>query len=54
MPPSGHGMHHYYFWIFALDQELNLPVGLTMAELFEFIEPSVIAMNRLIGTYERQ
>lgn len=54
MPPSGHGLHHYYFWILALDQELNLPVGLTMAELFEFIEPSVIAMNRLIGTYDRQ
>ena len=53
MPPQGHGIHHYYFWIFALDQELNLPQGLTMVELFDFIEPSVIAMNRLIGTYER-
>ena len=53
MPPEGHGMHHYFFMIFALDAELSLPAGLTMWELMEKIEPNVIGMNRLVGTYRR-
>lgn len=53
MPPEGHGTHHYYFWILALDKELKLEPGLTMWEFLEKSEPNVIGMNRLIGTYER-
>ena len=53
MPPEGHGTHHYFFWLFALDAELELDPGLTMWELLETIEPNVIAMNRLVGTYSR-
>jgi len=54
LPPPGHGVHHYFFWVFALDRELALPPGLTMWELLERIEPSVLAMNRYVGTYERR
>jgi Raf kinase inhibitor-like YbhB/YbcL family protein len=53
MPPEGHGTHHYYFWVFALDTETDLEPGLTMEALLEKIEPHVIGMNRLIGTYRR-
>lgn len=53
MPPEGHGPHHYFFWLMALDAEPDLPAGLTLWELLEKIEPHVIAMNRLVGTYER-
>ncbi len=53
MPPKGHGVHHYYFWVLALDQEVKLPAGLTLWELLERIEPHVIGMNRLVGTYAR-
>ena len=53
MPPPGHGTHHYYFWILALDTMLSLPVGLNMVELFSEIEPAVVGMNRLVGTYSR-
>lgn len=53
MPPNGHGGHHYYFWILALDAETDLPPGLTMWQLLDKIEPHVIAMNRLVGTYKR-
>ncbi len=53
MPPGGHGIHHYYFWILALDKELDLEPGLTMWKLLERIEPHIIGMNRLIGTYQR-
>jgi Raf kinase inhibitor-like YbhB/YbcL family protein len=53
MPPEGHGVHHYFFWVLALDRELQLEPGLTMGQLLEKVEPHVIGMNRLVGTYER-
>ncbi len=53
MPPEGHGVHHYFFWVLALDAELNLPVGLTLSELLEKVEPHLLGMNRLVGTYQR-
>jgi Raf kinase inhibitor-like YbhB/YbcL family protein len=53
MPPEGHGTHHYFFWLLALDQDLDLEEGLTMWQLLERIEPHVIAMNRLVGTFRR-
>lgn len=53
MPPEGHGPHHYFFWVLALDRELDLEPGLTMEALLERVEPHVIGMNRLVGTYKR-
>lgn len=53
MPPEGHGPHHYFFWLLALNEELNLEPGLTLWQLLERIEPHVIGMNRLVGIYER-
>lgn len=54
MPPPGHGKHHYYFWLLALDADPGLPAGLTLWEFLKRAEPHVIGMNRLIGTYERK
>jgi len=53
MPPEGHGTHRYFFWLFALGTEVSLDPGLTMWELLQKIEPDVIGMNRLMGTYSR-
>ena len=53
MPPEGHGTHRYFFWLFALNSPAELDPGLTMWELLTRIEPSVIGMNRLMGTYTR-
>lgn len=53
MPPEGHGTHHYFFWLIALDEELDLEEGLTLWELLEKIEPHAIGMNRLVGTFSR-
>lgn len=53
MPPVGHGLHHYYFWILALDIEPALPDGLALAEFLEKVEPHILGMNRLVGTYSR-
>lgn len=53
MPPEGHGTHHYYFWILALDKNLDLQAGLTMKQFLEQAEPHITAMNRMVGTYKR-
>ena len=53
MPPEGHGPHHYYFWVLALDQALTLEPGLSLWQFLDQVEPHVIGMNRLIGTYKR-
>jgi phosphatidylethanolamine-binding protein (PEBP) family uncharacterized protein len=53
MPPNGHGLHNYYFWVLALDEAVALEPGLTMWHLLEKIEPHLIGMNRLMGRYKR-
>jgi Raf kinase inhibitor-like YbhB/YbcL family protein len=53
MPPEGHGRHHYFFWLLALGAEPELPEGLSLWQLLEKIEPHLIGMNRLVGTYQR-
>jgi hypothetical protein len=50
-PPPGHGPHHYYFWIYALDDDLGLEPGLDRRALHDRIEDHVIEQARLIGTY---
>jgi Raf kinase inhibitor-like YbhB/YbcL family protein len=50
-PPPGHGTHHYYFWVYALDEDLELPSSLDRRALFEQIEDHVIEQARVIGTY---
>lgn len=53
MPPEGHGLHSYYFWVLALDHQTNLPEGLTLTKLLKEVEPHLLGMNRLVGTYHR-
>lgn len=48
-PPPGHGTHHYYFWVYALDRAVD---GTPSRE--EFLDAygdSIIEQNRVIGTY---
>jgi len=51
-PPPGHGTHHYYFWVYALDEDLDLEPGLDRRALFERIEDHVIEQARLVGTFK--
>jgi Raf kinase inhibitor-like YbhB/YbcL family protein len=53
MPPPGHGVHHYYFKLYALDQTASLGAGATKEELLAAIEGHVLAEGELVGTYER-
>ncbi len=52
-PPDGHGRHHYYFWVYALDEDLGLEPGLSRTELLGRIEDHVIEQARVVGTYKR-
>ena len=51
-PPPGHGPHHYYFWVYALDDDLGLEPGLDRRALLERIEDHVIEQARVVGIYE--
>lgn len=53
MPPEGHGKHLYYFMVLALDHQTALPEGLSMAELLKEVEPHLLGIDRLVGTYQR-
>ena len=50
-PPPGHGNHHYYFWVYALDDDVDLKPGLDRPSLMEKIEDHVIEQARLVGTF---
>lgn len=53
-PPPGHGTHHYYFWVYALDEDVELEPGLDRRALLERIEDHVIEQARLVGTYRNE
>lgn len=53
-PPEGHGPHHYYFWLYALDTEIDAGPELTRAQLLDRIRDHVIEQARIVGVYERQ
>ena len=50
-PPQGHGVHHYFFHVYALDTDLDAEGGLTRRELLDRIEGHIIEQARLVGTY---
>jgi Raf kinase inhibitor-like YbhB/YbcL family protein len=52
-PPPGHGPHRYFFRLYALDVEVDLPAGASRAELEGALEGHVLAGAELIGRYER-
>ncbi|NEU76185.1 YbhB/YbcL family Raf kinase inhibitor-like protein [Hassallia byssoidea VB512170] len=52
-PPPGHGIHHYYFWLYALDKELDLKPSLNREQLLNAIADHIIEQARVVGIYER-
>jgi len=51
-PPSG--THRYYFKIFALDRELDLPTGTKRSQLDAAIKGHVVAQGELMGRYSKR
>lgn len=50
-PPSG--IHRYFFKIYALDTNLELPPGATKTQLQRAMEGHILAQGELIGRYGR-
>ena len=48
-PPDG--MHRYYFKLYALDKELNLPYGLNKKQVEDAIKDCTIEKTELMGKY---
>jgi hypothetical protein len=52
-PPKGHGLHHYYFRLYALDVPLNLEPGADKATVVKAMSGHILADGELVGTYQR-
>ena len=53
LPPQGHGVHHYRFRLYALDQPIQQGPGLTKEQLLTAMNEHTLAAGELVGTYER-
>lgn len=52
-PPKGHGVHRYFFKLYALDQPLDLPERADKATLLKTMAGHIVAEGDLMGTYQR-
>jgi Raf kinase inhibitor-like YbhB/YbcL family protein len=50
-PPAGHGAHHYYFWVYALDKPVSGTP--TRAEFLEKYAEHIVEQNRIVALYEQ-
>ena len=54
-PPKGHGPHHYYFKLFALNvDKLDVTSSAKVADVENAARKHAIAQGELVGTYERR
>lgn len=51
-PPSG--THRYFFKVYALDAQTNLPPGKSKADLLKAMEGHIRAQGQIMGTCKRQ
>jgi Raf kinase inhibitor-like YbhB/YbcL family protein len=54
MPPPGHGTHHYYFHLYALDAPLAVEPGLDKQQLLKKMEGHILGEGEVMGTYRRE
>lgn len=51
-PPSG--THRYYFKVYALDTELDIPADSNKEDLLAAMEGHILAQGQIMGRYARQ
>ncbi|MEX0885847.1 MAG: YbhB/YbcL family Raf kinase inhibitor-like protein [Phycisphaeraceae bacterium] len=52
-PPKGHGVHHYHFRLYALDEPLVLAAGVERSALDAAMRGHILGSAELVATYER-
>lgn len=52
LPPPETGIHHYYFRLYALNEKLKLPPGLSKYEVMNAIEDHIIGEATVVGTHQ--
>jgi Raf kinase inhibitor-like YbhB/YbcL family protein len=53
MPPPGHGIHRFFFKLYALAKPIDIKPGATKDELMKAMKGYVAAETTLMGTYKR-
>lgn len=53
MPPKGHGQHQYFFKVYALNDILILPKGISKQELEDAMRGHILERADIVGLYER-
>ena len=53
MPPVGHGVHRYYFRLYALNTRLTVESGLTKKAILNEMGRHILGEGQLMGTYQR-
>jgi Raf kinase inhibitor-like YbhB/YbcL family protein len=53
-PPSDDPAHHYVFRLYALDDELNVSVGLKRQDLLKVMKGHILGVAEFSGTYQSQ
>jgi len=53
-PPQGRGPHHYYFKVFVLSQQLDLPPNSGKKALEKAMEGKILQYGEAMATYERK
>lgn len=53
-PPQGHGVHHYYFRVYALDTILNIDGIVRKADLVKAMNGHILAQGEIVGLYVRK
>ncbi|MEV7646923.1 YbhB/YbcL family Raf kinase inhibitor-like protein [Arthrobacter sp. NPDC089319] len=49
-PPAGHGTHHYYFWVYALDTSVEATP--TREEFLAAYSENILEQARLVATFD--
>ncbi len=52
-PPKGHGVHRYFFKLYALAKPLDLAEGLDKPGLLAAMKGHIVAEGELMGAFER-
>ena len=51
-PPAGHGLHRYYFQVFALDDFIPMDAETRLPELLNALKAHTLATGEMMATYE--